>query len=166
MSVPDPDVTKIGRNLRVCSRTTMGHQLKRSGSTQTSSAYQELLGTRAKSGHTSFRYATHLSSIETITMKGFNNPGLHVGCADPLPLHRVPPARPLGINPQITRGDFNWGQKVGPPSLLELILGVHAIDCIYDHRQRFEHIPVAITQKHHYQIPHSEVPEGVDGSLE
>eukprot|EP00971_Amphidinium_carterae_P149696 2967836-Amphidinium_carterae.1 len=59
-------------------------------------------------------------------MEGFNNPGLDVGwktkpthpvhgqfkSADPLPLHRVPLARPLSINPQITRGDFNWGPMV------------------------------------------------------
>eukprot|EP00971_Amphidinium_carterae_P103797 2055284-Amphidinium_carterae.1 len=52
-------------------------------------------------------------------MEGFNNPGLDVGW--------VPPARPLGVNPQITRGDFNWGQKVGPPGLLKLVFGMRAI---------------------------------------
>eukprot|EP00971_Amphidinium_carterae_P068654 1359493-Amphidinium_carterae.1 len=47
--------------------------------------------------------------------------------AESLPLHRVPPARPLGINPQITCSDFHWGQKAGKPGLLELVFSVRAI---------------------------------------
>eukprot|EP00971_Amphidinium_carterae_P127185 2520460-Amphidinium_carterae.1 len=81
-------------------------------------------------------------------MEGFDNPGLDVGwetkpthpvhgllkSADSLPLHSVPPARPLGINPQITSGDFHWGQK--------FVFSVRAI--AYDHSFLRVHLHVGL----------------------
>eukprot|EP00971_Amphidinium_carterae_P272998 5418430-Amphidinium_carterae.1 len=74
-------------------------------------------------------------------MEGFDNPGFDVGrqpkpthslhgllkSADPFPLHRVPPARPLSVHTKITSSDFNWGKKTGTPGPLKLVFGVSAI---------------------------------------
>eukprot|EP00971_Amphidinium_carterae_P079706 1577240-Amphidinium_carterae.1 len=69
-------------------------------------------------------------------MEGFNNPGFDKGrkpkptnpvhglleSADSFPLHRVPPAGPLGVHTQITSSDFNWGKKAGTPGPHQLSL--------------------------------------------
>eukprot|EP00971_Amphidinium_carterae_P033579 661312-Amphidinium_carterae.1 len=89
-------------------------------------------------------------------MEGFHNPGLDVGwetkathpmhgllkSADPFLLYRVSPARPLGVHPQITSSDFNWGKKTGMPGPLKLVFSVRTN--ADDHRLLRVHLHIGL----------------------
>eukprot|EP00971_Amphidinium_carterae_P078626 1555667-Amphidinium_carterae.1 len=62
--------------------------------------------------------------------------------ADPFPLHRIPPARPLSVHPQITSSDFDGGEKTGTPGPLKFVFSVRAITD--DHRLLRVHLYVGL----------------------
>eukprot|EP00971_Amphidinium_carterae_P334617 6469998-Amphidinium_carterae.1 len=89
-------------------------------------------------------------------MEGFYNPGFDMGqqpkptnpvhgllkSADSFPLHRVPPARPLGVHTQVTSSDLDWREEAGTPGLHQLSLGMSTI--ANDHRLLRVHLHIGL----------------------
>eukprot|EP00971_Amphidinium_carterae_P081284 1608076-Amphidinium_carterae.2 len=67
-------------------------------------------------------------------MEGLHDPGFHVAIAKPtdsghrlfkstnyLSLNRIPPERPLSVNPEVTSGDLHRGHEAGTPGPFKFV---------------------------------------------
>eukprot|EP00971_Amphidinium_carterae_P347105 6488937-Amphidinium_carterae.1 len=90
-------------------------------------------------------------------MEGFDYPRFNMGrqaqatnsvhglfkSAHSLLLNRIPPAGPLGINPQVSSSYLQRREKTGTPGLLQFVSSV----CVpLQMTTRLEHTPIAVTQ--------------------